>query len=351
MVLPREFGRLYFVRCGAKNEIWPPSSWIKSGSRLVPRDFTGRRWDAGSVQPGPAPAGCSRSPLARTPRYRWMRIRVTAHGSTRRGELPAADTACGRPARRSASRVSDHRRSEIHTPVPGPAHAQRRGLCGPDSPLPQAGDRRRRLSCSHSRSDLRRPAPVDGRRAGPGAGHSILFARSVARRSPRRPALTGPCLVDVCGRRPVTPRVVGGYHRPASAVFVARQGRVGSPSPPPAARPAPYGGVVAYLREHAARAVWPRSPSSDAGPVIPRPPRSRAGDVTVVFVDVPGCDKHRSWPGPRTVIFFSRRRRSGPRRAGRRSLAADFPLSGTLRAGARCLPSIWSPVRPGAALF
>ncbi len=175
----------------------------------------------------------------------------------------------------------------------------------------------------------------------PAQGHAILFGRSIAARLPDdldpRLALM---VMDVCGAPALVERVVGEYaargHAPTVAVLGAA-GKSGSLSLA-AARAAGAGrliGVVPFERERALL-----EPTALADEVVIADARSplglsaaveRAGgpaDVTVVCVDVPGCEQPAILATAEggTLIFFSMATNFAAAALGAEGLAADVRM-------------------------
>jgi L-erythro-3,5-diaminohexanoate dehydrogenase len=177
----------------------------------------------------------------------------------------------------------------------------------------------------------------------PCAGHAILFGRSMATVLPAD--LPGPlalAVLDVCGAPALTRRVVAARQDPIVAVIGAA-GKSGSLSAA-AARGAGAVRVIGIVRDdrEAAdlRAAGRAGPGltdavavADArDPVALAEAVSGAGgpaDVTVVCVDVPGCEGGAvlatKTPGG-TVIFFSMATSFGAAALGAEGLAADVTM-------------------------
>jgi L-erythro-3,5-diaminohexanoate dehydrogenase len=182
----------------------------------------------------------------------------------------------------------------------------------------------------------------------PCAGHAILFGRSIATVLPRD--LPGPlalAVLDVCGAPALTRRVVAARRDPIVAVIGAA-GKSGSLSAA-AARRAGAGRVIGIVRDDreaaalrdagalSARANGPgladKVAVADArDPVGLAAAVGRAGgpaDVTVVCVDVPGCEGGAvlatRTPGG-TVIFFSMATSFSAAALGAEGLAADVTM-------------------------
>ena len=168
-------------------------------------------------------------------------------------------------------------------------------------------------------------------------GYAVLFGRSIAAALPDDlPAELGLAVLDVCGAPALTRRVVDAYAQPVVAV-IGGAGKSGSLS------------LAAARRAGAARTIGVVPNEAEAGRlrdanladvvvvVDARDPRAlrdaveEAGgpaDVTVVCVDVPGCE-----PGailataPRgTVIFFSMATSFSAAALGAEGVAADVEM-------------------------
>jgi L-erythro-3,5-diaminohexanoate dehydrogenase len=168
----------------------------------------------------------------------------------------------------------------------------------------------------------------------PCAGHAILFARSVAAVLPDdlEPSLAL-AVLDVCGAPALTGRVVGQYRDPTVAVIGAA-GKSGSLSLAAARRAGAVRtvGVVptaaerdllagAGLADHVALADA-RDPVALAAAV------GEPADVTVVCVDVPGCEHGAvlATAAGGTVIFFSMATSFAAAALGAEGLAADVTM-------------------------
>jgi len=171
----------------------------------------------------------------------------------------------------------------------------------------------------------------------PAAGYAILFGRSIAAALPEDlPSGLGLAVMDVCGAPALTRRVVDGYDRPVVAV-VGGAGKSGSLSLAAARRAGasrtigvvPHDGEAALLRDAGLADDVVVADARD--PLALRDAVEAAGgpaDVTVVCVDVPGCE-----PGailataPRgTVIFFSMATSFSAAALGAEGVAADVQM-------------------------
>lgn len=212
---------------------------------------------------------------------------------------------------------------------------------GPDSPLGlKAGDRIATL-VSLSLTPL---VITDALRSWDGAseqvpceGHAILFGRSIAAVLPDDlPVPLSLAVMDVCGAPALTHRVVAARDRPVVAVLGAA-GKSGSLSAA-AARRAGAVRVIGVV-PHAAEAAMLRSAGlvdevviADAtDPIGVSSAVTQAGgpsDVTVVCVDVPGCEGGAilsTAPGG-TVIFFSMATSFSAAALGAEGVAADVTM-------------------------
>ena len=213
---------------------------------------------------------------------------------------------------------------------------------GPDSPLGLAvGDRVATL-VSLSLTPLRITdglASWDGRSEQvPAEGHAILFGRSIAAVLPDDlPGELAMAVLDVCGAPALTDRVVRGYDAPTVAV-VGGAGKSGSLSLAAARRAGasrtvgvvPFEEEADLLRESgladAVAVADARDPVALAAAV--EGALGRAADVTVVCVDVPGCEHGAvlSTADRGTVIFFSMATSFSAAALGAEGLAADVTM-------------------------
>jgi L-erythro-3,5-diaminohexanoate dehydrogenase len=172
----------------------------------------------------------------------------------------------------------------------------------------------------------------------PCTGHAVLFARSVVAVLPDDidPPLAL-AVLDVCGAPALTARVVAGYRRPAVVVLGAA-GKSGSLALA-AARRAGCGRAVGVVPDSAQADRLRAAHLADAvvvadarDPVAVRDAvRAALGgpaDVTVVCVDVPGCE-HGAILGTAdggTVVFFSMATSFPAAALGAEGLAADVTM-------------------------
>ena len=170
----------------------------------------------------------------------------------------------------------------------------------------------------------------------PCAGTAVLFGRSVAAVLP--PDLTDElalAVLDVCGAPALTDRVVRRSGRPGPAVCVLGGGGKSGSLSLAAARRAGAGRLVALVPDEREAALVRES--GLAGEVVvadARDPLAVAGavgapvDVTVVCVDVPGCEHGAilaTAPGGE-VVFFSMATSFAAAALGAEGLAADVQM-------------------------
>ena len=213
---------------------------------------------------------------------------------------------------------------------------------GPDSPLPvRPGDRVATL-VSLTLTPLAVTdglARWDGRgEQVPCDGHAILFARSIVAVLPADldPRLSL-AVLDVCGAPALTARVVGRYREP-TVVVVGGAGKSGSLSLA-AARRAGAGRTVGVVPTEA---EWDRLVDAGLADQVvladARDPVALSAavtgavggpaDVTVVCVDVPGCEHGAilATADGGTVIFFSMATSFAAAALGAEGLAADVTM-------------------------
>jgi L-erythro-3,5-diaminohexanoate dehydrogenase len=236
------------------------------------------------------------------------------------------------------------RRGKMHNPVTGSG-----GMLigtvdevGPESPLGlKPGDRVATL-VSLTLTPLRITATTwDGRgEQVPCTGHAILFARSVAAVLPPDldPRLSL-AVLDVCGAPALTARVVRSrsgtsWSDAPSVAVLGAAGKSGSLSLA-AAKAAGAGRTVGVVRDRAEAALL--RDAGLAGEVVvadARDPVAVAAavgepvDVTVVCVDVPGCEHGAilATAAGGTVIFFSMATSFAAAALGAEGLAADVTM-------------------------
>jgi L-erythro-3,5-diaminohexanoate dehydrogenase len=213
---------------------------------------------------------------------------------------------------------------------------------GPDSPLGlSAGDRVATLV-----SLTLTPLVIEDGLAGwdgrseqvPCDGYAILFGRSIAAVIPDDlPAELSLAVMDVCGAPALTHRVVSSYEQPVVAV-IGGAGKSGSLSLAAAARAGARRTVGIVPHEAEAELLRAAGLADDVVVVDARDPiatrdavMSAVGgtaDITVVCVDVPGCEGGAilaTSPGG-TVIFFSMATSFSAAALGAEGLAADVTM-------------------------
>ncbi len=168
----------------------------------------------------------------------------------------------------------------------------------------------------------------------PCAGHAILFGRSVAAVLPDDLAAElALAVLDVCGAPALTARVVRGYPGPRVAVL-GGAGKSGSLSLAAARRAGARSTVGVVLDETEARRLRESGLADRVAVADARDPVAVADvvgepvDVTVVCVDVPGCEHGAvlaTAPGG-TVVFFSMATSFAAAALGAEGLAADVTM-------------------------
>jgi len=295
--------------------------------------------------PGVLPQAARR--LDNDPRLRPDEIRITVErlnlDAASFRQLTTVHGGDGAAVRAEVLRIVDER-GKMHNPVTGSG-----GMLigtvdevGPDSPLGlKPGDRVATL-VSLTLTPLAITDGLvdwDGRSEQvPCRGHAILFARSIAAVLPDdlEPGLAL-AVLDVCGAPALTDRVVRGYHQPAVAVL-GGAGKSGSLALT-AARRAGAGRTVGLVptaaeRDRLAAArlcdevtlADARDPVATAAAVAAA--LGRPADVTVVCVDVPGCEHGAilATGDGGTVIFFSMATSFAAAALGAEGLAADVRM-------------------------
>ena len=175
----------------------------------------------------------------------------------------------------------------------------------------------------------------------PATGHAILFGRSIAATLPDDldPHLAL-MVMDVCGAPALVERVVGEYVARGVAPTVAVLGGAGKSGSLSlaAARAAGAGRTIGVVPVESERAVLEQSGLADA--VVLADARSPLGlaaavesaggpaDVTVVCVDVPGCEQPAILATAQggTIIFFSMATNFAAAALGAEGLAADVRM-------------------------
>src|SRR4051794_27026318 len=238
-------------------------------------------------------------------------------------------------------------RGKMHNPVTGSGGMLVGTVeeAGPASPLGLAPGDRIATLVSLTLTPLRIDdalARWDGRSEQvPCDGHAILFGRSIAAHLPGDlPAELALAVMDVCGAPALTARVVATYvaqGRPPVVAVIGGAGKSGSLALA-AARRAGAGrtiGVVPVEREREglqAAGLADAVALADArDPVALAAAVQTAGgpaDVTVVCVDVPGCEHGAilATADLGTVVFFSMATSFAPAALGAEGLAADVTL-------------------------
>jgi L-erythro-3,5-diaminohexanoate dehydrogenase len=172
----------------------------------------------------------------------------------------------------------------------------------------------------------------------PAAGHAILFARSIAAKLPDDldPELSL-AVLDVCGAPALTARIVAGYDAPKVAV-IGGAGKSGSLSLAAARRAGasrtvgvvPVEVEAARLRDVALADEVALADARDPVALADAVTKALGGpaDVTVVCVDVPGCEHGAilSTANGGTVIFFSMATSFAGAALGAEGLAADVTM-------------------------
>ena len=172
----------------------------------------------------------------------------------------------------------------------------------------------------------------------PAAGHAILFARSIAAVLPDDldPELSL-AVLDVCGAPALTARVVSGYPN-AKVAVVGGAGKSGSLSLAAARRSGAARTVGIVPVEHEAARLRSVGLADSVALADARDPVALAravttalggpADVTVVCVDVPGCEHGSilSTDEGGTVIFFSMATSFAAAALGAEGLAADVTM-------------------------
>ena len=172
----------------------------------------------------------------------------------------------------------------------------------------------------------------------PAEGHAILFGRSIAARLPDDlPSALAMAVMDVCGAPALTERVVRGYPAGARVAVIGGAGKSGSMSLAAARRAgARTVGVVpveheaALLREVGLADTVALADARDPVALSAAVEQALGGaaDVTVVCVDVPGCEHGAilATADGGTVIFFSMATSFSAAALGAEGLAADVTM-------------------------
>ncbi|MEV0399578.1 L-erythro-3,5-diaminohexanoate dehydrogenase [Actinoallomurus sp. NPDC050550] len=169
----------------------------------------------------------------------------------------------------------------------------------------------------------------------PAEGHAILFARSIAAELPADlPPELSLAVLDVCGAPALTSRVVGSYASPVVAV-VGAAGKSGSLSLAAARRAGAKRTVGVVPNETEAARLRASGLADEVVLADARDPIALAdavggtgADVTVVCVDVPGCEHGAilATASGGTVIFFSMATSFSAAALGAEGLAADVTM-------------------------
>ncbi|HVQ90104.1 MAG TPA: L-erythro-3,5-diaminohexanoate dehydrogenase [Mycobacteriales bacterium] len=174
----------------------------------------------------------------------------------------------------------------------------------------------------------------------PADGHAILFGRSIAAKLPGDlPAPLALAALDVCGAPALTSRVVSGYAAPPrgsgpSVAVLGGGGKSGSLSLAAARRAGATRLVGVVPHEAEAAALRTAGLADEVVIADARDPVGLAAavgepvDVTVVCVDVPGCEGGAilaTRPGG-TVVFFSMATSFPAAALGAEGLAADVTM-------------------------
>ncbi|MFC5186780.1 L-erythro-3,5-diaminohexanoate dehydrogenase [Actinomadura harenae] len=169
----------------------------------------------------------------------------------------------------------------------------------------------------------------------PAEGHAILFARSIAAVLPDDlPVPLALAVMDVCGAPALTHRVVAGRPVPPRVAVLGAAGKSGSLALAAARRAgaAETVGLVPSQEEErrlVASGLADRVVRADArDPVAVAEALGAPADVTVVCVDVPGCE-HGAVLGTAaggTVVFFSMATSFPAAALGAEGLAADVTM-------------------------
>ena len=175
----------------------------------------------------------------------------------------------------------------------------------------------------------------------PADGHAILFARSIVARLPDDlPAPLALAVFDVCGAPALTTRVVRRYvadGRPPTVAVLGGAGKSGSLALAAARRAGAKRLVGVVPNEREAGALRDAGLADDVVLADARDPvglaaaveaAGGAADVTVVCVDVPGCEGGAilSTAQGGTVIFFSMATSFPAAALGAEGLAADVTM-------------------------
>jgi L-erythro-3,5-diaminohexanoate dehydrogenase len=174
----------------------------------------------------------------------------------------------------------------------------------------------------------------------PAAGHAILFGRSIAAPLPADlPEHLALAVLDVCGAPALVRRVVARRGADTTVAVLGAAGKSGSLSLA-AARDAGAAAIVAVVRDEIESAQVTRLGTADeivvadaTGPLplarkVTEALHGRGADVTVVCVDVPGCEHGAilCTADGGTVVFFSMATSFTAAALGAEGLAADVEM-------------------------
>src|SRR5689334_5064101 len=156
-------------------------------------------------------------------------------------------------------------------------------------------------------------------------GYAVLFGRSIAAVIPDDlPAELSLSVMDVCGAPALTARVVGGYVDPVVAV-IGGAGKSGSLSLA-AAKAAGARTTIGVVPHQAEADLLTEAKIADVAAVVEA--AGGPADVTVVCVDVPGCEGGAilATADRGTVVFFSMATSFSAAALGAEGLAADVTM-------------------------
>ncbi|MGY2874789.1 L-erythro-3,5-diaminohexanoate dehydrogenase [Marmoricola sp. URHA0025 HA25] len=171
----------------------------------------------------------------------------------------------------------------------------------------------------------------------PATGYAILFGRSIAAGLPDDlPADLGLAVMDVCGAPALTHRVVTTYEQPV-VVVIGGAGKSGALSLAAARRAGAQRTIGVVPHEHEAELLRASGLADDVVVADARNPialrdgvlaTGAPADVTVVCVDVPGCEAGAilTTAPAGTVVFFSMATSFSAAALGAEGLAADLTM-------------------------
>jgi L-erythro-3,5-diaminohexanoate dehydrogenase len=176
----------------------------------------------------------------------------------------------------------------------------------------------------------------------PAQGHAILFGRSIAAVLPDDlPTPLAMAVMDVCGAPALTARVVEGYRRRGGAPTVAVIGGAGKSGSlalaaarragaGPTVGVVPVAGEAELLRAAGLADVVALADARDPVALAAAVDKELGGpaDITVVCVDVPGCEHGAilATANGGTVVFFSMATSFSAAALGAEGLAADVTM-------------------------